>query len=101
MSGFPIVLLEDLPVTVYWRPGCVYCEHLRTGLERAEVRTTFVNIWENPAAAAAVRLVAGGNETVPTVIVGTTVMVNPTVQRVLEEIDVEMMGVTSMETRAR
>jgi hypothetical protein len=42
-----------------------------------------VNIWDDPAAAARVRSVAGGNETVPTVFVGDQVMVNPTVREVL------------------
>lgn len=40
-----------------------------------------LNIWENPDAAAFVRSVAGGNETVPTVTVGDQAFVNPTVQQ--------------------
>jgi hypothetical protein len=42
-----------------------------------------VNIWEDPDAAAFVRSVAGGNETVPTVTIGDDVFVNPTVQQLV------------------
>jgi hypothetical protein len=42
-----------------------------------------VNIWEDPQAAARVRSVAGGNETVPTVVVGYRALVNPSVGAVL------------------
>jgi glutaredoxin len=39
-----------------------------------------VNIWEDPDAAATVRSIANGNETVPTVVVGGSKgMVNPSV----------------------
>ena len=41
------------------------------------------NIWEEPDAAAFVRSVARGNETVPTVTVGGVAMVNPPVEAVL------------------
>jgi inosine-uridine nucleoside N-ribohydrolase len=36
-----------------------------------------INIWEDPDAAARVRAVADGNEVVPTVIIGSTALVNP------------------------
>ena len=41
------------------------------------------NIWEDPSAAAIVRSVASGNETVPTVAVGNKSMVNPTPTQVM------------------
>jgi mycoredoxin len=56
------------------------------------VVTSDLNIWEDPDAAAAVRLVAGGNETVPTVTVGAVVMVNPSVTKVLAEIERQSPG---------
>jgi mycoredoxin len=65
------------PVTVYTRPGCPYCFRLRWGLRRRRVTFTEVNIWEDPEAAAAVRAVADGNETVPTVHVAGRWLVNP------------------------
>jgi len=52
---------------------------------RAEgVEYQAVNIWDDPDAAAFVRSVANGNETVPTVTVGSTSMVNPPIERIVE-----------------
>jgi mycoredoxin len=62
---------------VYWRPGCQYCLRLRLTLTGVTGRASWVNIWTDPEAAAAVRAVAGGNETVPTVVVGGESRVNP------------------------
>lgn len=70
------------PVTVYSRPGCPYCFLLRRGLRRRGITFTEVNIWQDPAAAAAVRAVADGNETVPTVHVADQWLVNPRPSRV-------------------
>ncbi|MFH8762198.1 glutaredoxin domain-containing protein [Streptomyces althioticus] len=53
---------------IYWRPGCRYCRRLRFRLGRDARRAHWVDIWRDPAAAAAVRAVADGNETVPTVV---------------------------------
>lgn len=72
------------PVVLYWRPGCPYCVGLRRRLRQLGVATTEVNIWADPAAAETVRAHAGGNETVPIVAIGDTVMVNPTGPQVLE-----------------
>jgi len=69
-------------VLVYWRPGCPYCAMLRLGLRSARVPATWVNIWEDRAAAARVRAVTGGDETVPTVVVGTRALVNPSARQV-------------------
>lgn len=74
------------PVTVYWRPGCPYCMALRTQLRWYRLPRSEVNIWENPAAAAVVRSVADGNETVPTVVVGERAMVNPSIGQVVEAV---------------
>ncbi|MFF5181894.1 glutaredoxin domain-containing protein [Micromonospora sp. NPDC000316] len=62
---------------VYWRPGCRYCLRLRFSLGRLAERAHWVDIWRDPAGAAAVRAVAGGNETVPTVVLGGQAVVNP------------------------
>jgi len=72
-------------VTVYWRPGCPYCMALRRGLRRSGLDTREVDIWLEPSAAAFVRQHAGGNETVPTVAVGSTVLVNPSARTVVAE----------------
>ncbi len=47
------------------------------------------DIWTDPSAAARVRAVNGGNETVPTVIVGDTALVNPSVTQVLAALRAE------------
>lgn len=70
------------PVTVYWRPGCPFCMRLRRGLRKAGIGTTDVDIWSDPEAAAVVRGFAGGNETVPTVVVAGRGLVNPSVAEV-------------------
>ena len=79
--------------TVFWRPGCHYCWRLRRGLHRAGARVNEVNIWEDPDAAAKVRSIAGGNETVPTVVIGERVFVNPPLREVLREIECRLPGV--------
>jgi glutaredoxin-like protein len=73
----------DPTVTVYWRKGCPYCASLRRGLRRAGLPTVDVDIWSEPTAAAFVRGHAGGNETVPTVDVAGTVLVNPSARTVV------------------
>jgi len=70
-------------VEVYWRPGCPFCLLLLSPLRRSGLRFREVNIWEDPQAAARVRSVADGNETVPTVFIGDQAMVNPSVRQVL------------------
>ncbi len=71
-------------VTVYTRPGCPYCFLLRRGLRRRGVTFTEIDIWQDPSAAAAVRAVADGNETVPTVHVADQWLVNPSGRRVAQ-----------------
>lgn len=73
-------------VTVYWRPGCPFCASLRWRLRQLGVATTEVDIWKDRDAAALVRAVANGNETVPTVIVGGEALVNPAGAKVLEAV---------------
>ncbi|THA83998.1 glutaredoxin domain-containing protein [Streptomyces sp. A0592] len=73
----------DAAVTVYWRPGCVFCIKLRTQLRAARIPYRKVDIWRDPDAAAFVRGVADANETVPTVVVaGHPPMVNPSLAQV-------------------
>ncbi|MFF9510673.1 mycoredoxin [Streptomyces sp. NPDC014724] len=73
-------------MVVYWRPGCPYCMKLRLQLRLTKLRYTEVNIWRDPEAAAFVRSVADGNETVPTVTVAGRPMVNPSRRQVLEAV---------------
>lgn len=69
-------------VTMYWRPGCGFCAGLERQLVKHEIPFEKRNIWEDPDAAAFVRSVARGSETVPTVTVGDTSLVNPSVAEV-------------------
>lgn len=70
------------PITVFWRPGCMFCAALLHRLERTELAFRKVNIWEDDDARSFVRSVAGGNETVPTVAVGERVLVNPSLRAI-------------------
>ena len=73
-------------IEVLWRPGCPFCSSLRRGLRRRAIVTTEINIWDDPGAAARVRAVTGGDETVPTVFVGTAALVNPSVREVVDTV---------------
>jgi hypothetical protein len=69
---------------IYWRPGCA---RLRWGLRRMRVAVEELNIWSDPVAAAFVRSVNGGNETVPTVVVAGVTLLNPTPRQVKRELE--------------
>ncbi|GAA3909374.1 glutaredoxin domain-containing protein [Streptomyces lannensis] len=77
--------VDGRPV-VFWRPGCTYCLHLRIRLGRDARRLYWVNIWRDPAGAAAVRKANNGDETVPTVIVDGHPYTNPEPAWVREQI---------------
>jgi mycoredoxin len=70
-------------VVVYSRPGCPFCFKLRLKLRLRRVPFREVNIWQDADAAAAVRAAAEGNETVPTVHVGASWLVNPSLREVV------------------
>jgi glutaredoxin len=71
-------------VIFYWRPGCGFCAVLRRRLEGAGVALDERDIWEDDEAAAFVRSVARGHETVPTVVVRGKALVNPPAEHVLD-----------------
>ncbi|MFJ9567952.1 glutaredoxin domain-containing protein [Streptomyces fuscichromogenes] len=62
---------------VYWRPGCTFCMRLRIRLGRNAHRLHWVNIWQDPTAAATVRTANNGNETVPTIVIAGRAHTNP------------------------
>ena len=62
---------------IYWRPGCSFCLRLRLALGPLGRRAVWVNIRRDADAAARVRSVNGGNETVPTVFVDDGHRTNP------------------------
>jgi len=65
---------------IYSTPWCGYCHRLKAQLDRAGIAYSDVDISEDPAAAALVERVNGGNQTVPTVLLpdGQT-LTNPTI----------------------
>ncbi len=67
---------------LFWRPGCPFCTMLERDLDQVGIPVTRRNIWEEPEAAAVVRSVADGNETVPTVRIGDRALVNPPIDQV-------------------
>jgi len=71
---------------MYWRPGYVFCMNLRLSLLFTHLRYTKRNIWRDKDAAAFVRSVADGNETVPTVTVAGHAMVNPSKRQLLDAV---------------
>lgn len=70
-------------ITVYWRLGCPFCVMLSNQLEQAGVRAEWIDIWQSREAAAFVRSVNDGDETVPTVVVAGQPLTNPSLEEVL------------------
>lgn len=77
--------IDGRPI-VYWRPGCKFCLRLRFRLGRRARQLHWVNIWHDPAGAAAVRTANDGNETVPTVVVAGRPHTNPDPSWVREQL---------------
>jgi len=69
-------------VIMYTRPGCPYSMRLRAKLRLARIPYTSINIWEDAEAAAVVRSVNHGDELVPTVRIGDTLLSNPSLREV-------------------
>lgn len=82
--------MSSAGVEVLWRPGCPFCSRLRGELARAGVTTTERDIWSDPDAAARVRAATGGDETVPTVLVGNRALVNPRLAQVVAAVRAEL-----------
>lgn len=57
----------DPQITMYSTVWCGYCRRLKTALKSAGISFTEVDIEHDDTAAAFVRSVNGGNQTVPTV----------------------------------
>jgi len=55
-------------LTMYSTTWCGYCQRLKQQLDREGIGYTEVDIEQDPAAAAYVEQVNGGNQTVPTVV---------------------------------
>ncbi len=71
---------------VFWRPGCPWCSDLLRAL-LPDRRVTWVNVWSDPDAGAQVRALNGGDEYVPTAIVGDAVLRNPSARDLTAALD--------------
>ena len=70
-------------VVVYWRKGCPFCKRLQLVLGKRVADVVWVDVWADPEASAYVRSVNGGDEVVPTVVVGGVARTNPPPREVL------------------
>ena len=70
-------------IQFFTRPGCPVSAYLARRLRRLDVPVEYHDIWDDPSAAAFVRSVARGNETVPTVVIGDVVLVAPGIRHVI------------------
>jgi glutaredoxin len=73
-------------IVVLWRPGCGFCRMLFSGLERHGIAYETRNIWED-AQARAMLNERIGSETVPSVLLGEAIMVNPSITDLLERLE--------------
>jgi mycoredoxin len=74
---------EASVLTMYTTPWCGYCKRLKAQLDRADIEYVEIDIERDPAAAAYVMSVNGGNQTVPTVVFPDgTALTNPTLDQV-------------------
>ena len=73
---------EFAEIVMYARPGCPFCTMLRAELVEAGLPFRERDIWQDASAAEAVRAAADGNETVPTVNIGDSWLVNPSIDEV-------------------
>jgi mycoredoxin len=74
---------EEGRVVVYWRKGCPFCKRLQLMLGKRVTDVVWVDVWADPDASAYVRSVNGGDEVVPTVVMGGAPHTNPPPREVL------------------
>lgn len=70
------------PPIVLWRPHCPFCRILFSGIERHDLEVETRNIWEDDEARELLNRRIG-SETVPSVIVGEEILVNPSITELL------------------
>jgi mycoredoxin len=74
-------------LTMYTTTWCGYCYRLKTALKSAGISYTEVDIERDPVAAAFVRSVNGGNQTVPTVkFTDGSALTNPTAADIAQKL---------------
>jgi mycoredoxin len=81
--------VSNPPLIVYRRDGCGYCWRLERALRKAGVTYESGDIHADAGAAAFVRSVNNGSETVPTIVLANgTVQTNPSPRNLLHEMGV-------------
>lgn len=80
-----VLATEKSVPLIYWRPGCIFCLRLRVALLLRGKKAVWTNIRADAGAAARVRSVNDGNETVPTVFVSSAHRTNPSPSWVVEQ----------------
>lgn len=79
--------MSNGPLTMYTTTWCGYCVRLKQQLDRAGVAYFEVDIEQDPAAAATVAAVNGGNRTVPTLVFPDgSAATNPSAKTVIERL---------------
>jgi len=74
-------------VTMYSTTWCGYCRRLKSQMDREGIAYDEIDIERDPASAAFVMSVNGGNQTVPTVrFVDGTALTNPTIVDVKKQL---------------
>ena len=66
-------------ITVYGRPGCAISQMIRRWLDRRGVPYRYVDVDRDPAARSRLEWLTGGRVRSPTVVVGSDVLVQPTI----------------------
>lgn len=77
--------MAELPV-VLWRPHCPFCRILFSGIERHGIEVETRDIWSDDDARALLNERIGC-ETVPSVLLGDELLVNPSITELLDAIE--------------
>ena len=67
-------------ITVYGRPGCAISQMTRRWLDRHGIPYQYVDVDRNPQARSRLEWRTGGRVRSPTVVVGSDVLVQPTIE---------------------
>ena len=67
-------------ITVYGRPGCAISQMIRRWLDRHGIPYQYVDVDRNPQARSQLEWRTGGRVRSPTVVVGSDVLVQPTIE---------------------
>lgn len=79
-------MTEPLTPVVLWRPHCPFCRILFSGIERHGIAVETRNIWEDDEARALLNQRIG-SETVPSVLVGDEILVNPSITELIATVN--------------